>query len=310
MKSFGAAVLFSFCLLGLGWMCPDAVAQSIRIQSSRSLGYYPSSGISIQINGRQGHRFGYPALGIQTFGYPVIGFPSIIAPYGYAYPYGDYGYRSDYYDYRADYYNRIYDSYRRELYSDSLYGLPSYNYGPTVSPSSSYRDYIQPGYQPPVARIEPFGEDLELGVPFVERSRPLLTTANLPESLRAAATRLSAGLSRRGADGDVWLDYLAPGRIIAAIDQGLPASEFGELMRNYDGILGNPSLANVSRTDGFAETRSLLREWISMSDVPVVPPVPAESDLAPEEEPGGDANTQPTPSVQQPVSQTTERASL
>ncbi len=219
-----------------------ASAQSIRIQSWNGFG--PRFSLSIPLaRPSYGYRSAYP--------------------YGYGY---GYGYHNDYYDYRSDYYNRIYDSYRRDPYSSYFGNGDTRGYG--WDQGSAYR--------PPIAQIEPFGgqpdvfnhvapyDDAVLGEP----------ARNLPESLRAAANRLSISLSRRRDDRDIWLHYLAPGRIIAAIDQGQVNESMSELLRNYDGVVGNRQLGSIAQSDGFAATRELLRQWVSIKP-DAVEPAPA-----------------------------------
>ncbi len=90
---------------------------------------------------------------------------------------------------------------------------------------------------------------------------PPVEMAELEVQLRDAASRLVRSLSvRRG--GEIWMDYLAPERIVSAIEQGDRASLAG-LTRHYDGVAGNPQLAWLVNLEGFAATRSLLHQYVS-----------------------------------------------
>jgi hypothetical protein len=186
------------------------------------------------------------------------------------------------------------------IYGYSPFGHPNFDirYG-IPQPHYQYR-YAYPydqfqyrgdvfGYRsarPPVAQIEPFSaQDF---APFPpNRSNPQLTAESIPEAIRAAATRLSASLSRRQDDGEIWLDYLAPGRIIQAVDQGRSADAVQDLLRNYDGVVANPELRPIIALDGFARTRQLLRQWIdSQAAAPSEPIQEFEADdFLPQDDP-------------------------
>lgn len=186
------------------------------------------------------------------------------------------------------------------IYGYSPFGHPNFDirYG-IPQPHYQYR-YAYPydqfqyrgdvfGYRsarPPVAQIEPFSaQDF---APFPpNRSNPQLTVESIPEAIRAAATRLSASLSRRQDDGEIWLDYLAPGRIIQAVDQGRSADAVQYLLRNYDGVVANPELRPIIALDGFARTRQLLRQWIdSQAAAPSEPIQEFEADdFLPQDDP-------------------------
>lgn len=87
--------------------------------------------------------------------------------------------------------------------------------------------------------------------------------ANTGNRLRASALRLKRSLSVRRNDSDVWLDYLAPDRIVKTIDDASNPESLRDLVRNYDGVVSNPSLRSVSGASGFGETHRLLRAFVS-----------------------------------------------
>lgn len=307
-STFAASVWLGLAITALDTAAVQA--QSLSIQSWNSFGV-PRSGIRFGVPygglgppGYHSYRHGFIPYGGRSGFSLSIGIPRTSYDagygygYGYAHPYDHYRHQNDYFDYRTDYYNRVYDSYRYGLRRDLYTAYPEYGYG-TFDPFASSLDY--PSYRPPVARIEPFESqgyqafgpyaDNQAVVPssrtFQSPSHPAagIPAANLPQSLRAAANRLSISLSRRSTDGDVWLEYLAPGRIIAAIDQTQSPDSMVELLRNYDGVTANHELRSIAAADGFELTRTLLRQWVDSreSRVPEKPapkaPIPPQPDL-------------------------------
>jgi hypothetical protein len=93
-------------------------------------------------------------------------------------------------------------------------------------------------------------------------TRPSLD-GHVSEDLRRAAIELQFSLSRRH-DGDVWLDYLAPGRIIQSIEQGEDPNSLRDLIMNYDGVVANGSLRPIHNALGFNQTRELLRVYVDL----------------------------------------------
>jgi hypothetical protein len=93
-------------------------------------------------------------------------------------------------------------------------------------------------------------------------TRPSLD-GHVSEDLRRAAVRLQTNLSVRH-DADVWLDYLAPARIIQCIDRGTAPSSLRDLISHYDGVVANSGLRAIYTIDGFNETRELLRVYVDL----------------------------------------------
>ncbi|QEF99044.1 hypothetical protein Mal15_31030 [Stieleria maiorica] len=81
-------------------------------------------------------------------------------------------------------------------------------------------------------------------------------------ALRDAAKRLYQALARRPDDGDVWLEYLQPDRIVAAADSGQLSPSIQELYTRFQGVTMNPDLVVMTRIDGFRQTFQLLGAWI------------------------------------------------
>ena len=118
-------------------------------------------------------------------------------------------------------------------------------------PSYEYPRVIYPNVE--VAR-QPFYDGV------ISSSRPRLELP-LPERLRTAAETLARTLSLRE-DGDVWLNYLGPQRIIENVDYSHPASELQDLIINYDGVVSNGTLGSIQYARGFAASRDLLRQYL------------------------------------------------
>ena len=103
------------------------------------------------------------------------------------------------------------------------------------------------------------------------RSARSAVAAPLPERLRRAAERLAKTLSLRE-DGDVWLNYLGPQRIIENVDYSWPSEAVQDLIINYDGVVANGRLGSIQHARGFAETRSLLRQYLTPETTPSTSP--------------------------------------
>jgi hypothetical protein len=288
VKSFVLVPCFvTGCLVALNAATASAQS-SFHIQSGGLFAGGFQLGIQTAPSFRQGPIYGYSPFGHPNFDIRY-GIPQPHYQYRYAYPYEQFQYRGDVFDYRFDYYNRLRDPYLYGLQRDLIYGYPQYRYrfadpfGPPLDPVFGYRSA-----RPPVAQIEPFSaQDF---APFPpNRSNPQLPAESIPEAIRAAATRLSASLSRRQDDGEIWLNYLAPGRIIQAVDQGRSADAVQDLLRNYDGVVANPELRAIIALDGFARTRQLLRQWIdSQAAAPSEPIQEFEADnFLPQDDPNG-----------------------
>ncbi|WP_182870854.1 hypothetical protein [Stieleria mannarensis] len=81
-------------------------------------------------------------------------------------------------------------------------------------------------------------------------------------ALRNAARRLYQTLARRPDDGEVWLEYLQPDRIVAAADSGQLSPSIQELYTRFQGVTMNPDLMVITQIDGFRQTFQLLGAWI------------------------------------------------
>ncbi|WP_146522758.1 hypothetical protein [Stieleria varia] len=186
---------------------------------------------------------GYSRYGVGSSA--IYGFGS---PLGYSA--GSYGLYAPAYPSTAPLYDPLYPSY---VPSD-LYGTDAYGYDPSVAPRD---DLYQPG--------------IDGGIPEVSVGRPAFTPSSQPAgavnllALRMSADVLRQNLERRRDDADIWLDYLSPDRVIAAIDAGQPDAGIAELADHYEGVAGNTQLRWLLSTPGFEATRRGLRQWVSQS---------------------------------------------
>ena len=150
----------------------------------------------------------------------------------------------------------------------------------------------------------------------VVRAGNVSTQAASPTDLATAAEQLQVSLSTIQSDqAEVWLDYLAPGQVIDAYEKD-DTTTLAQLLKHYDGVAANTDLSAISGAQGFATTRSLMRDVVGepadisvMLDVarqptpaakptPAEKPVPAEEVEEPAAEPSLEVETSPaeTPS--------------
>ena len=180
-----------------------------------------------------------------------------------------------------------------------VYGGYVYPPGVVVGPVPPVPPFPFPGFPgfPPAVIPVPavpgvvYPESAPLGY---QSARPDLSLP-LPEQLRAAAEVLAQTLAVRQ-DGDVWLEYLGPQQIIEAIDLGRPPASLQDLVIHYDGVVSNRSLVSIQSARGFAETRDLLKIYVSGGSTPQA----LQQDLAPNPTiaPSAAVRTQPdSPSV-------------
>ncbi len=204
------------------------------------------------------------------------------------------------------------------VYGSYRYGYPSAYY--------SYRGYYVPGsviydpvpvyppatVYPPVTVYQPVPAYPAQGAaaPATRAESFRVTAAELNERLRTSAMRLSESLSRRRDDGDIWMNYLAPNRIVDAIDHNADPGTVRDLVANYDGVSANPQLGSISTASGFAETRALLRQFVSVpvTTVPaarIAPPVDPSTpiDELPPIPPQPDTKTDSSAPAEPPVPQ-------
>ncbi len=175
--------------------------------------------------------------------------------YPSSYPYVTFGLSLRSYPYYIDgypYASRVYpySSYRSSL----RYTLP-YGYGSSsvvVVPSADVYPYRA---SPPVAAsaIVPFAEPVPSG--------------------GSGPARLLRSLSTR--QGEPWLEYLMPDRVIEAIETNDVAT-LRELAQRYDGVVNNPELRWVANLNGFAATRNLIHQHVGnpASEKPQPAPIP------------------------------------
>jgi hypothetical protein len=182
------------------------------------------------------------------------------------------------------------------VYPAPVYTTPAYPQPAYPQPAYPQPAYPQPAYPQPAypQTTNPQAASPQSG--DYQSARPSVAPEDLPRRLRGSAQQLKRSLSLRRNDSDVWLDYLDPDRIIATLDQGGSPTALRDLVRNYDGIVGNGSLGSIRAAAGFSETRRLLRQLVDSPEAPRTidrqPVQPAQADSEPVPAPGG-----PTPAT-------------
>ncbi len=139
--------------------------------------------------------------------------------------------------------------------------VPSY-----AIPAPNFRmDYYGPGGSgsisvgsSPVVSVPSYSSDRQA---VSQVAYPPANLSDLQSQLYDAATRLTRSISARR-DGEPWMNYLAPHRIVAALERG-ETTGLNELVVHYNGVVANPKLAFVANLDGFAATRSLLPQYLA-----------------------------------------------
>ena len=196
--------------------------------------FYPSSsfGLSIGVGGYSGFGYGY---GYSGFGYPD--------------PYRFDGYGYDPYRY---------GSFRMPDLLDDPYFIERNRYRPPL--------VIRPAV--PAATYPSYGGQATYESGFAAQA-VAVDPADLASQLRSASEELSRSLLARR-DGDAWMAYLAPHRIIELTTSGNSA-ELRELLTHYDGVVGNPQMGSVAAASGFVATRNLLRQYVSQSTEVIQP---------------------------------------
>jgi hypothetical protein len=153
--------------------------------------------------------------------------------------------------------------------------LVPYPYATIAVPA--YPGFVYPpeylSYYPEVVYPET-GIPPRIGPGGVYRSARPGVIPPLPERLRDAAERLARTLSLRE-DGDVWLNYLGPQRIIENVDYSWSPETVHDLIINYDGVVTNGRLGSIQYARGFAETRDLLRQYLQTPEA--IPSAPSTS---------------------------------
>ncbi len=237
-----------FATQAMSTLSPPVQAQGFYFESWRS-GYGGRwGGFELGIGVRPSSPVPYGVRPSQIF--PPIG----VRPYGFGGPVVPFGFR----DAQADYYDRLYRQYRAELDSPYRYGIDP---RPQAGFNELQRRWAVPPLNviPPVVTIEPFADG---SGEFAQTAEAPLSVDELAQLLRSSAQRLSLALSRRGEEGQIWSDYLAPDTIVRVLDEGSDPRELGALLNNYDGVVSNGQLRWVMRTDGFAETRQWLHQYL------------------------------------------------
>lgn len=244
------------CLSVPSWFVASADAQMIRVG--------PWGGVRIRVP--------FVGVDVSPWGDTRVRAPftHVEAP-GYRYPH-HYGY-SGYGGYRYHTYRGYHDPHVFDRDHDVW--LPQYRYdfyrhrsGFAPSPSLPYHPHNGPIFGGPS-----IGTDRSLDRPGDDAYRSGRgnssgdsmsgpSPAEVAQALRSAAVRLRDDLSRRGEQGNIWLDYLQPGRIIEVIDRGESPQSLQSVLANYEGVT-NAQVGWVGRLEGFAETRRLLAQFVA-----------------------------------------------
>lgn len=143
------------------------------------------------------------------------------------------------------------------------FGYRGYPYGYSRYYGQVFYDPVLPRYAPPVYAIP---RQPRIVYPQPDSTRvvkPAIDDATVPSLLRASALQLKRSLSLRRDDSDVWLEYLAPDRIVQAIDSSAAPSSLRDLLVHYEGVIGNSSLQSISGSNGFLDTLQLLRSYVN-----------------------------------------------
>ncbi|MFK8113626.1 MAG: hypothetical protein AB8B91_15600 [Rubripirellula sp.] len=101
--------------------------------------------------------------------------------------------------------------------------------------------------------------------PSLSASMPGAGNFSSPAQLRQAAESLKRSLASRPDDADVWLEYLAPQKIIDALDGNESHESLRMLQANYEGVVGNPSLTSIRAASGFTATYQSLRQHVGQA---------------------------------------------
>ena len=198
-------------------------------------------------------------------------FTDVHAPgdrYYHPYDYDDHDYHGHYdRGYRGYYYPHVFSDdfglpqHRHEYYEDR------WDRGASLG-ASPYHPHDGPVFVPPSAAApEEYGVDRDAyrvprSEPLRDSTRSRVSPAEVSGTLRDAAARLRNSLSRRGEQGEIWLDYLQPGRIVEVLEGGQPLESLQPLLANYEGVT-NSQVSWVRRVDGFTETHRLLESLLA-----------------------------------------------
>lgn len=175
------------------------------------------------------------------------------------------------------------------------YGYPPYGYRYHRPYGQVFYEPVLPGYRTPVYMPPLYPQVVYPQTGDTRVAKPAINDTAVPGRLRGSALQLKRSLSLRRDDSDVWLQYLAPDRIVQAIDSSAEPSSLSDLLLNYEGVLGNASLRSISNSSGFGETLHLLRAFVKM---------PADSNAAETATTNDEAAGEPTP-ASEPKSETT-----
>lgn len=142
-----------------------------------------------------------------------------------------------------------------------------------VSPGMGVPTPIAPASATIPAPVAPQGFVIQtptIAAPITSASPQPEQTGDVGTVLRSSANQLRQAIASMSEENaEVWSDFLAPDKIVAAIENE-DVSALSELLKNYDGVAGNKDLTNVTSMSGFARTRQLMRQIVGPEEDDVV----------------------------------------
>ncbi|MEM6692619.1 MAG: hypothetical protein AAF664_24530 [Planctomycetota bacterium] len=173
-------------------------------------------------------------------------------------PYGGYSeYRSYRYD-AAPGYSYGYESYAEPIIPPALYDAPVQSADPIYGMN---RGVVPDGR----LDLNPLPPSVSSGLSNTPSSIPS------EQRLLDSAITLQRSIQRRRDDADVWMQYLAPDRIISTLRNGGDIGALAQLLPNYDGLAANSDLAWIWSMPGFRRTHNELRAFVASraaTDIP------------------------------------------
>lgn len=234
--------------------------------------------VSIDCAVAQAQWFGRRSIGARLSRVPAHTVPNIPNRYHTPYPtttgrmsvgmlsYPDYNYpRPGTFDpYRFD--NYVYDPYRY-----GSFRAPDLLEDPYFRERYRYDSHF-PGRRNQVKALRPAMPELAYPTPrnpyLYQGDKESLRAPSLSDSqLRSAPDQLAHSLSFRD-DGQAWMEFLAPRRILQLIEDGNDA-ELRDLLTRYDGITNSPALKPIMTARGFEATRQLIRQHVGPAQEPM-----------------------------------------
>ena len=221
--------------------------------------------------------------------------------YGYSYrPSSSYYYRSYRYGAPSTSYGYGSSAYRRDT-------VPRVN--ARIAPGANLQRLYQPGLSGGVPDLTPSAPIPSLPTqPMPLQPREMTTPSYEPppsglslSRLEFSAQTLLSVFERRGEEGQVWVDFLAPAEIASLAREGVFTARVGELKSRYEGVTMNPDLKWITREPGFQGTYQQLNNWVTqgigdaVAGAPSASTPPFEPSPAAMIEPSSKSPSEPSP---------------